>query len=125
MPVTSTWIEQPHIPGFIFSPRVTDDDIEAWGKLGLALAQQERIYPLVDFSSTQVLPRNLINTALRSRALLAFISHKNIGFFVFVTPDEQLRSMIDTVFRNIPYIITHTRDSALRYLQEQIPPDTE
>lgn len=120
MPITMTWIEEPHIPGFVFSTRVTEEDINTLGVLGLQIAEKGVIYPLIDFSAAHIMPRNLMNTALRARALLAFIEHPNIKFFVFVAPDEQTRYMIDTLFRNLPHKIAPSRDHALKIIREDL-----
>ena len=125
MPITMTWLEQPYIPAFVFSTRVTEEDIDALGTLGLQIAENRHVYPIIDFSSVNIMPRNLINTTLRARSLLAFIKHDNVRLFVFVAPDEQTRYMIDTVFRNLPYKIAPTRDYALKLSQEELSLETE
>ena len=120
MAVTIKWIKQPDIPGFIFSARVVDEDIDAWGNMGLEIAESGVTYPLIDFSAISAMPRNLINTALRSRALMAFIIHPNVRLFVFVAPNDQTRSMIEMVFRAVPYKVVLSQQAALDILDAEI-----
>ncbi|MEQ8674477.1 MAG: hypothetical protein RLP44_07550 [Aggregatilineales bacterium] len=117
MAVTIKWLKQPDTPAFIFSARVADEDIDAWGKTGLEIAESGVIYPVVDFSAVITMPRNLINTTLRSRALLAFITHPNVRLFVFIAPNEQTHSMIETVFRAVTFKIALNQSAALDFLE--------
>lgn len=122
MPVAITWIDAEILHVQLFGD-IGASELETFGQDGLAVIADQRTYIVVDVAQINELPRNLINTALRSNALLTFANHPNARFFVFVAPNAAFRSMVDQVFRNTPYKIVGSMDEAVTILRDQIIPN--
>ena len=122
MPLERVWEDEPLIIGFRLSGQVTVDDLKQMGKQGLSIAESAPIYVLITFTEVESMPRNLINTALRSNSLVSFINHDNTRGFVFVAPSQATRLMIETVFRSTPYHIVDERERGLALLRDEMIP---
>ena len=121
MPINSYYLPSLPILCFDFSGDIVPDDVNVFGSTGLQYADIARVYALVDFSNVESMPRNLVNTVLRSNMLIAFIDHPNTQYFVFVQPDPATRLMVDTVFRNTPHESAATRDEGIQRLKGLMP----
>lgn len=118
MPLQLVWINEPAVAEFIFSGDVTAHDLDEFGRLGIDLAGRGPLSALVDFSAAKSLPKNLVNTALRSSPLLEFASHPHARRFVFVDVNPAARFMVEMVFRNTAVKIAQTRETAIAYLKD-------
>lgn len=118
MPLEMVWIIEPAVVGFIFSGDVTAHDLDEFGRLGCGQAAARPLSVLVDFSAAKSLPKNLVNTALRSAPLLEFASHPHARRFVFVDVNPAARFMVEMIFRNTAVKIAQTRETAITYLKD-------
>lgn len=118
MPLEMVWIIEPAVVEFVFSGDVTAHDLDELGRLGCDQAAQGPLSALVDFSAAKSLPKNLVNTALRSGPLLEFASHPHARRFVFVDVNPAARFMVEMIFRNTAVKIAQTRETAIAYLKD-------
>ena len=119
MPINQYWINEPHIIGFQLSGDITFEDFSQIGQDGLSLVAENNLYVLIDFSDVETLPKNLINTILRSNAFIDFINHNNAIYFAFVRPNQATRFMIDTVFRDVQFMVVDNHQHGIDSLQHQ------
>lgn len=122
MPLQVSWIESPLILGIDLVADINADEIDALGREGVASVRRQYVYFLIDFSEVGSLPKNLVNTALRSAALMELVNHENARYFVFVKPPASARQMIDMVFRTVSHRIMDDRDDAIAYLRDTVIP---
>lgn len=125
MSINIYWEVPQHILGIAISGHISEIDIDQMGKAGVEAVQGGGVYVIVDFSAATSVPRNLMNAALRSSALLAFARHPNARFFAFVSPNNATRFVIDTVFRSVPYKVMDNYELALDMLGAEIIPNDE
>jgi hypothetical protein len=119
------WIDKPRILAFDFSENVTSEDINTFGRIGLDLVIGQPIYIVVDLTHVSAMPRNLVNTALRSSALITFANHRNARAFAFVQPNTATRFMVDTVLRSAQVKIVQSRDAGMTYLRSRLEEDDQ
>ncbi|GEM_PF-1841519 len=119
MPVNVVWIEESSIIEFQCYQEITAEDINFIGEKGTEAAEQGAIYTLIDLTTVIALPRNLVNTTLRSTAFLAFANHPNARWLVFVKPNAAVRFMIEIALRNVSIKIVEERDIGVQFLRER------
>ncbi|MBC7870539.1 MAG: hypothetical protein H7Y09_06840 [Chitinophagaceae bacterium] len=119
MPVNVAWIEESSIIEFQCQQEITADDINFIGEKGTEAAEHGAIYSLIDFTMVTRLPRNLVNTTLRSTTFLAFANHPNARWLVFVKPNAAVRFMIEIALRNVSIKIVEERDIGVQFLRER------
>jgi hypothetical protein len=118
MPLKSTWIEQPRILALDCTGDFTSEEIDSLGQTALSLIT-EPAYILIDFDQITTLPKNLVNTALRSNSLQTFATHPAVRQIAFVRPNSALHYLIDTIFRNLPSRVFESRDDAIAFLKSE------
>lgn len=123
MPIESYATTDARIVHLALVGDISPADLDDLGRAGLARVAQGPVYVVVDTSQVTTMPRNLVNSALRSNALLNFANHPDARFFAFVKPGTALRMMIDQVFRNTPYKMLDDLDSAFALLEDEIIPN--
>lgn len=120
MPINQSWVNEPHIIEFQLSGDITFEDFSQIGQDGLSLVTENSLYVLIDFSDVVTLPKNLINTILRTNTFIDFINHNNTMYFAIVRPNQATRFMIDTVFRDIQFAIVDSHQDGIDTLQQQV-----
>lgn len=123
MPVNVVWSEESTIIEFQCQQEITAEDITLMGEQGKTAAENGTIYSLIDFTMVTVLPRNLVNTTLRSTAFLTFANHPNTRWLVFVRPNPAVRFMIEIALRNASIKIVEDREIGMQFLREQSQAD--
>jgi hypothetical protein len=123
MSLEQVWEDEPTILGFRLYDQVVEADLNQLGKLALEVIDAQPLYFLISFTDVDSMPRNLINAALRSNALVSLINHTHTRWFVFIAPNQPTRLMIETVFRGVSYTIVDSRERGLALLREEIIPD--
>lgn len=119
MPVNVVWNEESSIIEFQCYQEITTEDINFIGEKGTEAVEPSAIYILIDLTAVTALPRNLVNTALRSTPFLGFANHPNARWFVFVKPNTTVRFMIEIALRNVSVKIVEDREVGVQFLREQ------